>query len=140
MTPEALEPLPTSREEIRELLQRFATALDDARVIAQSVDGRYVDAYTAGFILAKVVVRASGYRVKGGENHLDTLRAVPWLTGTASQLSIDALEAARKRRNATMYDAAGLVDEDDVAALLQRIEVFRTQVTDWLDNEHPELT
>lgn len=139
MTPAALEVLESSPEEISELLRRYETAIQDARVPAQSVDGRYVDAYTAGFLLAKAVVRAAGYRVKGGENHLDTLRAVPWVMGSTAQASVDAIAAARRRRNATMYDAAGLVDEDDVTALIARVEVFESQVRGWLADAHPEL-
>ena len=139
MGSEALEPLGTSRQEVGELLRRYRTALRDAGILEQSVDGRYVDAYTAGFLLAKVVVRGSGYRVKGGENHRDTLRAVPWLMGTEVQAYVDALDAARKRRNTAMYDAAGLVEEVDVAALLRRVELFETRVLGWLATEHPEL-
>lgn len=139
MTPEALESLGSSPQEIGELLGRYASALGDAQVKAQSVDGRYVDAYTAGFLLAKVVVRAAGYRVRGGENHLDTLRAVPWVMGSTTQPSVDALEAARRRRNATMYDAAGLVDEEDVTALIRRVHAFEAQVRAWLADVHPEL-
>jgi len=139
MSSDALEPLGTSRQEVGEMLERYRTALQDAHVSEQSVDGRYVDAYTAGFLLAKVVVRASGYRIKGGENHHDTLLAVPWLMGTEGQASADALNAARKRRNAAMYDAVGLVDEPDVAALLRRVEAFDALVRAWLSREHPEL-
>lgn len=139
MGSESLEPLGTSRQEIGELLRRYRVALQDAGIREQSVDGRYVDTYTAGFLLAKVVIRGSGYRVKGGENHRDTLRAVPWLMGTEAQACADALDAARKRRNIAMYDAAGLVDEADVAALLRRVELFEVLVRDWLAKEHPEL-
>ncbi len=139
MTPEALEPHETSPEEIADLLKRYDVALADARVMGQSAEGRYVHAYTAGFLLAKTVVRAEGVRVKGGESHRDTLRAVPFFMGSAVQASIDALDAARKKRNSTLYDAAGLVDEHDVAALLSRVEGFESAVRDWLETEHSEL-
>ena len=139
MTPDTLEPLASSPEEVVELFSRYRVAVADANVDAQSADGRYVDAYTAGFLLAKVVVRSSGYRIRGGENHRDTLLAVVWLMGSRAQSSTDALDAARKRRNATMYDAAGLVDEDDVAALLRRVGEFEALVRAWLAKEHPGL-
>lgn len=139
MPPESLEPLATTPGEIADLLDRYRVALADARTEGQSADGRYVDAYTAGFLLAKLVVRVSGLRVKGGENHVDTLRAVPWLMGSATQGSVDALDAARKRRNAAMYDAAGLVGEDDVQGLLARIGDFEAEVLNWLGEAHPEL-
>lgn len=44
MTPEALERLESSPEEIAELLRRFEVAMADAQVSAQSVEGRYIDA------------------------------------------------------------------------------------------------
>lgn len=139
MTPDALERLETSAREIAELLSRFDVAYRDAHVQGQSADGRYVDAYTAGFLLAKAVIRASGYRVKGAENHRDTLLAVVRLLGSEAQTAVDSLDAARKRRNATMYDAAGLVDDEDVSALLGRVGRFETLVREWLGREHPEL-
>ena len=140
MTPsDALTPQPTSPREIGELLARFELARSDALVAAQSVDGRYVDAYTAGFLLAKIIVRASGYRVRGGENHRDTLSVIPWLMGTRAQEVVDALESARKKRNADLYDGVELVDEEDVAALLRRIEGFEGMVREWLDETHPNL-
>jgi hypothetical protein len=66
MTPDALELRATSAAEIAALFGRYDVAMADARVAGQSADGRYVDAYTAGFLLAKIIVRSSGYRVRGG--------------------------------------------------------------------------
>jgi hypothetical protein len=113
MTPDALQPLPTSRSEIADLFERFDIAIGDVCVDQQSAEGRYLDAYTAGLLLAKIVIRAAGCRVKSGDNHRDTLLAVPWLMGGDPQPSVDALDAARKRRNATMYDAAHIVPDSN---------------------------
>ncbi len=139
MTPESLEPLESSREELVALIERYRLAVADAQVPGQSDDGRYVDAYTSGFLLAKIVVRAAGYRVRGGENHRDTLRSVPWVMGSVVQPSVDVLDAARKRRNATMYDAAGLVGPEDVRALLVRVREFEVLVREWLERDHPDV-
>jgi len=38
-----------------------------------------------------------------------------------------------------MYDAAGLVDEEDVSALLSRVAAFEALVRDWLTSSQPEL-
>lgn len=96
MTPDSLVEQATSTEEITDLFKRYDVAIADASLIAQSADGRYVDAYTAGFLLAKIAIRASGYRVKSGDNHRDTLSALPWLLGSEVQSSVDALDAARR--------------------------------------------
>lgn len=139
MTPDSLVEQATSTEEIDDLFKRYAVAIADASLLAQSADGRYVDAYTAGFLLAKIVIRAAGYRIKGGDNHRDTLGALPWLLGSEVQSSADALDAARRTRNADMYDGAGLVDGSDVEALMARIAVFERLVQAWLAEKHPEF-
>lgn len=46
MAPHSLEPLATTPGEIRELMERLDVALADAHLLGQSVDGRYIDAYT----------------------------------------------------------------------------------------------
>lgn len=137
MTPDSLVEQATSTSEIADLFTRYAVAIADASLTAQSADGRYVDAYTAGFLLAKIVIRAAGYRVKGGDNHRDTLAALPWLVGSEVQSSVDALDAARRKRNADMYDGAGLVDESDVDALMARVAVFEQLVRAWLATTIP---
>lgn len=139
MTPDSLVEQATSPEEIADLLIRYAIAIADASLVEQSADGRFVDAYAAGFLLAKIAIRAAGYRVKSGNNHRDTLSALPWLLGSEVQSSIDALDAARRTRNADMYDGAGLVDEADVAALIARVAVFEQLVRAWLLERYPEL-
>jgi hypothetical protein len=140
MTPdELLSPQPTSPQELAELFARFDVAMRDASLVGQSVDGRYVDAYTAGFLLAKIVVRASGYRIRSGENHRDTFGVIPWLMGSGARSVVDALDSARKKRNADLYDGAGLVDEPDVAALLRRVGELEQLVHAWLEEQHPEL-
>jgi len=74
MTLDALIAQTTSRQEIADLLERYSVALGDASLLAQSVDGRYVDAYSAAFLLSKIAIRAARYRVKGGDNHRDIQR------------------------------------------------------------------
>lgn len=139
MTPDAIVPSPTTPSEIAALFGRFEIAISDASASGQSADGRYLDAYTAGFLLAKIVVRASGYRVKGSENHHDTLAALELLMGSSARESADALNDARKFRNQDMYDAAGMVDDVDVAALLGRVATFEGEVRAWLTKHHPGL-
>ena len=109
MTPDSLVKQRTSTGEIADLFKGYAVAIADASLKAQSADGRYVDAYTAGFLLAKIAIR------------------------------VDALDAARRTRNADMYDGAGLVDESDVDALMARVAVFEKLVQSWLAEQHPEL-
>ena len=45
----------------------------------------------------------------------------------------------RKKRNADLYDCAGLVNEADVEALLSRVSVFEDMVRAWLATTHPDL-
>lgn len=129
----------TSPDEIRELWERYRIALDDATVAGQSVDGRYVDAYSAGFLLAKIAIRAAGYRVACGESHRDAFRALTWVCGSRMRSFAEALNGARQRRNADLYDGSGIVDERDVEELLALVASFEEEVIDWIEGAHPEL-
>jgi hypothetical protein len=60
--------------------------------------------------------------------------------------ALEALPTSRReiadllaRSQVAMYDAAGLVDEQDVTALLRRIEGFERLVREWLRRQHPDL-
>lgn len=139
MAPEGLVAEPTSTEEVAALLGVFAQQLADAEVTTQSVDGRYVDAYSAASTLAKLVVRASGYRVKGSENHKDTWLAVPWCMGSRTQGTADRLSSARTRRNRAMYDVVGSIEEEDVVLLIMEVRRFHSDVLAWLRECHSEL-
>jgi hypothetical protein len=68
---------PTSKQEIRELLNVVARNLSDAAASGLSEDGRYDFAYGAFRTLAAIVVRASGYRIKAmGGSHKCTFEAL----------------------------------------------------------------
>lgn len=139
MPPEALIEQSTSAAEIASLFALYDVARSDATVQGLSADGRYVHAYTAGFLLAKIAIRSAGYRVRGGENHRDTLLSLPWVMGSQCDRFARLMQPARTRRSTALYDAAGGVDDEDIDDLLAEIRDFEIILRSWLSEGHPEL-
>ncbi len=70
-------PEPASRTEIKDLLAVVHRNLADAQIRKLSDDGRFGHAYDAARILANIIVRAIGYRVKSdGGGHYNTFLAL----------------------------------------------------------------
>ena len=68
---------PASRTEIKDLRAVVHRNLSDAQIKKLSDDGRFGHAYDAARILANIMVRASGYRVKSdGGGHYNTFLAL----------------------------------------------------------------
>jgi hypothetical protein len=49
------------------------------------------------------------------------------------------LDNCRRKRNASEYDAAGMISEKEVEDLLKTVKKFRTDVEAWLGKEYPGL-
>jgi hypothetical protein len=129
----------TSREEIESLRSMVERDLRDARVVGTSADTRFIVAYNAALILAKIVVAASGYRIKGAGAHRTTFDAVLCAMGAPFSQIVTFFDACRRKRNIVVYDASGRVSEREVTDLLDRVGQFRAEVEAWLAAKHPGL-
>jgi hypothetical protein len=61
------EARPAGDEEVAAFWAKAVVAYADARLASASLDARLVRAYDAGRIAATAIVRAGGYRSRGGE-------------------------------------------------------------------------
>ena len=53
---------------------------------------------------------------------------------------IQKLRVFSKKRNATSYDSAGNVSEQELEEMIRIAEGLRQRVAEWLRENHPELT
>jgi len=105
---------PTSPEEIAGLLGIVSRDLDDARVEAISEDRRFEAAFNAVRTAANVVLRAHGYRTATQlGHHLKTIESLE-LTIQADPRLVQKLRVFSKKRNATSYDSAGNVSDQEL--------------------------
>jgi hypothetical protein len=134
-----LKPEPSSRDEIRSLLIIVDRDIKDANVAALSEDRRFEAAFSAARTSANIALRASGYRtaVQAG-HHIKTIESLE-LTIKADARLIQRMKTLSKKRNATSYDSAGNVSEQELQIAMRTAIELHREVVAWLEENHPEL-
>lgn len=140
MTPEGVDVLPPSAEEIGKLLVRYRKHLLDAGILARDADSRYCSYFDAGLMLAKIAVRGRGFRVSGSHmNHYTQINLARSVLGRDAHPHLSMLENARTKRNHATYDEAGTISVTEVEELERTILAFEALVREWFAREHPDL-
>jgi len=113
--------------------------LKDANVAALSEDRRFEAAFSAARTSANIALRASGYRtaVQAG-HHIKTIESLE-LTIKADARLIQRMKTLSKKRNATSYDSAGNVSEQELQIAMRTAIELHREVVAWLRENHPEL-
>lgn len=134
-----LKPEPTSQDEIRSLLTIVDRDVKDANVAGLSEDRRFEAAFSAARTCANVALRASGYRtaVQAG-HHMKTIESLE-LTMKADAKLIQKMKTLSKKRNATSYDSAGNVSNQELELAIKTAIDLRRDVAAWLEQNYPDL-
>jgi hypothetical protein len=130
---------PSSPEEIRDLFSIITRAVNDARVEAISDDLRFQAAFSAALTAANLALRASGYRTRVQTGHHQKIVESLEFTIQSDPLVIQKMRVFSKKRNATSYDAAGTVSQQELAQAIQMAGDLQQSVVQWLHDTHPEL-
>jgi hypothetical protein len=130
---------PTSPEEISDLLGIVSRDLADASVEAISDDRRFEAAFSAARTAANAALRACGYRTTTQQGHHQKTIESLELTLGAEPMLIQKLRVLSKKRNATSYDAAGNVSQQELDQAIQVAHQLQDSVITWLRKNHPEL-
>jgi hypothetical protein len=131
---------PTSREEIRGLLEIVSRDLRDAHFTQISEDRRFEAAFNAARTAANIALRASGYRaVMQLGHHLKTIESMEF-TIEADPKLIQKLRVFSKKRNATSYDFAGNVSNEEMEQMIKVAAELQLAVSAWLRRNHSHLT
>jgi len=106
--------------------------MHDAEVRGVSVPGRFNSAYSAVRTLATIVIRASGYRVKGGDGGHRLTFDVLALLDSAFDQRASYFNRCRKKRNDITYTGTGYVANTETEELLRIAHAFAGEVAKWL--------
>ncbi len=129
----------SSPEEIAALFKKIDRDLVECHKKDISLDWRLVIAYNAALGCATAALRASGFRVgEGGGNHVTIVDSLAF-TMEIDRETIIALNAIRKKRHVTSYDAADTVSELEVDETIEMAEMLKKRLIEWLRQNHPEL-
>jgi hypothetical protein len=131
----------TSKAELDDLRAAVAVKLNDAGSTAISADTRFVTAYGAALLLAKMALACSGYRLdaKSGGHHKTAFEALPLSIGAAARPLSDYFEVARRKRNEIDYDRAFVASDADAVEIVERVRDLESMVETWIAAHHPGL-
>ena len=133
-----LRPHKTSAQEIADLLAIVDRDLADAEGDI-SADWRFGIAYNGALKLCTILLYASGYRAEKNLQHYRTIAALPLILGEPRKDDADYLEICRVKRNTVEYDRAGAATMADALELVEFARDLRSEVVEWLKQQHPEL-
>jgi hypothetical protein len=86
-----------------------------------------------------MVIRAKGYRIKAkGGAHKCTFEALE-IADARFAPRADVGDAARAKRNDSLYDFAGVVSDAEANDLLREAKEFQQEVQAWLAANYPGL-
>lgn len=122
----------TSSNEIEDLLKIVERDIADSAKEEISYDWQFGIAYNAALKLATILVRSSGYRVKGGSHHMNTIAMIPLVLGNAKKDDAEYLDTCRRKRNIVEYDCVGGATKADVVELREFIIEFQQEILSWL--------
>jgi hypothetical protein len=129
----------TSKAELDDLRAAIERNLADAAIKELSADNRFLIAYQAALLAAKMALACAGYRAKGQGAHQTTFQALKLALGSSVNKTADYLERCRRKRNDLAYDAEGVVSASDAAELLTHAKALRDDVEAWIAKHHPQL-
>jgi hypothetical protein len=113
--------------------------LADCAAAGLSKDWRFGIAYNAALQLAHAALAAAGYETPKGESH--HYRAIQSLAHTlgADAAFLRRFEAFRKKRNAGVYERAGLITPDEANDMVATAKDLRGRVEQWLRANYPQF-
>jgi len=126
----------SSKDEISDLIKIVERDLEDSAQTEISNDWQFGIAYNAALKLANILVRASGYRVKGQGHHMNTIAMIPLILGNHKKDDADYLETCRRKRNIVEYDCVGGATTEDVKELREFVQEFQKEVLNWLSKNY----
>ena len=131
----------TSKAELDELRAGVVVKLKDAEVAGLSADTRFVTAYGAALLLAKMSIACSGYRMdsKTPGHHKTSFEALNLSVGSNAKNLADYFEVCRRKRNEIDYDRAFVASDADADEIVRRTKELSTLVESWIKTNYPAL-
>lgn len=129
----------SSRQEIRDLLDKIDRDIAEAGKEEITLDWRLAIAYNACLGCATIALRASGYRIPGGTGqHYRTIQSLRFTISPAPDVIL-SVEAISRKRAIVAYDAAGTIGEAEVTESINLARELRDSLFSWLEANHPEI-
>lgn len=118
-----VEHRPTEKQ-IRDLFELVERDIKDSEIQALSVDRQFMSLYSAGQLLATIVLHIKGYRTRGEAHHHTTFEAAKALLPKEAG-TLDYFDRCRILRNKSEYERSGIVSENEIKSLRNKVLYFK---------------
>lgn len=117
---------PTAKQ-IDDLFDLVERDIKDSEIAALSVDRKFISLYSAGQLLATIVLYINGYRTRGEGHHHTTFEAAGFfLQGETN--SLEYFDRCRILRNKSEYERSGIISKNEIVSLRSKVLSFRRTV------------
>ncbi len=124
--------------EIAELFAVVERDLQDAAVPRLSSDWRLGITYNAALQLSVLALAATGFRPGRERAHERAILSLRQTVGVEA-VTVDLLDAVRRKRNLSNYERAGSTSDAEAAELYAVVSALRLEVILWLRTHHRAL-
>jgi hypothetical protein len=128
----------TSRQEIADLLRIADRDLTASQTKNLPSDWRLAIAYNAALQAATAALAAAGYRAARDNHHYRVIQSLEFTIAPDPEL-IHVLDAFRKKRNMSSYDASGAISDKEAYEMFKIVNSLRADAETWIGRIHPEL-
>jgi hypothetical protein len=137
----SLEVVPADDAEVAVIWTTAVREWSDAAIPGLSVPGAFMHVYQAGFRAATALVRAAGYRVRGGvgSHHHATFYALGALADDDLESTADAMQNIRGGRHAALYGDDEELEPADLENAREHVSRLLVAVRDRLHESRPSL-
>lgn len=136
-----LEERVANDQELTGFWQKVLIAYGDAVNAGGSPANQLLRAYDAARIAAFAILRASGYRTRGGDSHhyvtFDVARSL--VSDAELRHALDRMDGFRRVRHAVEYEAHDDADESTAAEAVQLARRIIFLGHQWLQTQRPQL-
>lgn len=129
-----LDEIPTSQEEITNLLKSADSSLEESRMHTKNLDWQFNIAYVSILNYANAALRASGYRAKMGSHHYYVIQSLAHTINLDGN-TVDLVDSFRRIRHIGTYERTGIVSKKDADEIIETATRIREMVCKWL-KEH----
>lgn len=132
----AIEPIEANKGEIADHLRKARHDIEIAQnVVAVDSDWAFAIAYNGILQTALAFMYHKGYRPKGEAKHYNTFRFLEASFPKTYTTKINRLQNLRKKRNKAIYQAVGLVSEDEVKDIIAFSVEFSEEISSLLPQD-----
>lgn len=107
-------------KQISDLFELVERDIKDSEIAALSVDRKFISLYSAGQLLATIVLYIRGYRTRGEAHHRTTFEVAKLLLPEETN-SMEYLDRCRVLRNKSEYERSGIISKNEITSLRNKV-------------------